>query len=76
MVIFMYAKLLSHFSHVQLCATPKTAAHQAPPSLGFSRQEYLSRVPLPFPLVLPKYPVLLYPTTVYSIDSILPFFFF
>ena len=34
--------LLSHFSRVQLCATPQTAAHQAPPSLGFSRQEYLS----------------------------------
>ena len=32
--------LLSHFSHVQLCATPWTAAHQAPPSLGFSRQEH------------------------------------
>ena len=34
--------LLSHFSHVRLCATPKTAAHQAPPSLGFSRQEHWS----------------------------------
>ena len=31
--------LLSHFSRVRLCATPKTAAHQAPPSLGFSTQE-------------------------------------
>ena len=31
--------LLSCFSHVQLCETPQTAAHQAPPSLGFSRQE-------------------------------------
>ena len=30
--------LLSRFSRVQLCATPQTAAHQAPPSLGFSRQ--------------------------------------
>ena len=29
--------LLSHFSHVRLCATPETAAHQATPSLGFSR---------------------------------------
>ena len=28
--------LLSHFSRVRLCATPWTAAHQAPPSLGFS----------------------------------------
>ena len=32
--------LLSHFSHVRLCVTPQTAAHQAPPSLGFSRQEW------------------------------------
>ena len=32
--------LLSHVSRVQLCATPQTAAHQAPPSLGFSRQEH------------------------------------
>ena len=30
---------LSHFSHIWLCATPYTAAHQAPLSLGFSRQE-------------------------------------
>ena len=37
--------LLSHFSRVQLCATPQTAAHQAPPSLGFSRQEHWSGVP-------------------------------
>ena len=29
--------LLSRFSCVQLCATPQTAAYQAPPSLGFSR---------------------------------------
>ena len=34
-------------SLVQLLATPWTAAHQAPPSMGFSRQEYLSGVPLP-----------------------------
>ena len=31
--------LLSRFSRVRLCATPQTAAHQAPPSLGFSRQD-------------------------------------
>ena len=38
---FLYMLLLlSRFSRVQLCATPQTAAHQAPPSLGFSRQEY------------------------------------
>ena len=39
--------LLSHFSHVQLCATPQMAAHQAPPSLGFSRQEHWSGLPFP-----------------------------
>ena len=32
---------------VRLCATPQTTAHQAPPSLGFSRQEHWSGVPLP-----------------------------
>ena len=32
--------LLSRFSRVRLCATPEMAAHQAPPSLGFSRQEH------------------------------------
>ena len=34
--------LLSRFSHVQLCATPWTAAYQASPSMGFSRQEHWS----------------------------------
>ena len=41
--------LLSRFSRVQLCATPWTAAYQAPLPMGFSRQEYWSRVPLPSP---------------------------
>ena len=36
-------------SRVQLLATPRTAAYQAPPSIGFSRQEYWSGVPLPSP---------------------------
>ena len=36
-------------SHVWLLATPWTAAHQAPPSMGFSRQAYWSGVPLPSP---------------------------
>ena len=36
-------------SRVQFLATPRTAAHQAPPSMGFSRQEYWSAVPLPSP---------------------------
>ena len=37
-------------SHVRLLATPWTAAYQAPPSMGFSWQEYWSGVPLPSPL--------------------------
>ena len=42
--------LLSRFSRVRLCATPETAAHQAPPSLGFSRQEQWSGLPFPSPM--------------------------
>ena len=40
-------------SRVRLLATPWTVAHQAPPSMGFSRQEYWSGVPLPSPGILP-----------------------
>ena len=47
---FKLAKLLSRFSRVQLCATPETAAHQAPPSLGSSRQEHWSGLPFPSPM--------------------------
>ena len=42
--------LLSHVSRVRLCATPETAAHQGPPSLGFSRQEHWSGLPFPSPM--------------------------
>ena len=42
--------LLSRFSCVRLCATPQTAAHQAPPSLGLSRQEHWSGLPFPSPM--------------------------
>ena len=42
--------LLSRFSRVRLCATPEIAAHQAPPSLGFSRQEHWSGLPFPPPM--------------------------
>ena len=38
---------LKSLSRVRLLATPWSAAHQAPPSMGFSRQEYWSGVPLP-----------------------------
>ena len=46
--------MLSHFSHVQLCATLWTAAHQAPLSTGFSRQEYWSELPFPSPNMLSR----------------------
>ena len=42
--------LLSRFSRVRLCATPQTAAQQASPSLGFSRQEHWSGLPFPSPM--------------------------
>ena len=38
---------MKSLSRVQLSTTPWTAAYQAPPSMGFSRQEYWSGVPLP-----------------------------
>ena len=41
-------------SYVQLFATPWTTAHQAPPSMGFSRQEYCSGLPFPSPGDLPN----------------------
>ena len=45
---------LRHLSHVPLCATLRTAAHQAPLSRGFSRQEHRSGLPCPPPGDLPK----------------------
>ena len=42
-------------SRIRLLVTPWTAAHQAPPSMGFSRQEYWSGVPLPSPSSLPTH---------------------
>ena len=45
----MLLLVLSHFSCVQICVTPQTAAHQAPLSLGFSRQERGSELPFPSP---------------------------
>ena len=56
MVYVSYARVcvLSHFGHVQLCATQWTAAHQAPLSMGFSRQEYWSGLPCPSPGGLPN----------------------
>jgi len=49
-ILLILLLLLSHFSRVRLCVTPETAAHQAPPSLGFSRQEHWSGLPFPSPM--------------------------
>ena len=46
--------MLSCFSCVQLSVTPWTIAHQAPLSMGFSRQEYWSGLPCPPPVDLPN----------------------
>ena len=46
----MLLLLPSRFSHVRLCATAEMAAHQAPASLGFSRQEQWSGLPFPSPM--------------------------
>ena len=49
-LLLLLLLLLSRFSHVRLLPTPWTAAYQAPPTTGFSRQEYWSGLPLPSPL--------------------------
>ena len=49
-ILLLLLLLLSHFSRVRLCATPETAAHQAPLSLGFSRQEHWSGLPFSSPM--------------------------
>ena len=46
-------RVLSRFSHVRFFVTPWTVAHQAPLSIGFSRQEYWSGLPFPTPGDLP-----------------------
>ena len=53
-------------SRVRPSATPWTAAFQAPPSMGFSRQEYWSRVPLPSPACVLTYVQFLVPHALQS----------
>ena len=53
--IYLGACVLSHFSHVQLSATPWTMASQVPLSMVFSRQEYWSGLLFPSPVI--KYEV-------------------
>ena len=43
--------IVKSLSCVQLFATPWTVAHQAPLSMGFSRQEYWSGLPFPSPFI-------------------------
>ena len=46
-----YCKVkVKSLSHVQLFVTPWTVSYRAPPSMGFSRQEYLSGLPFPSPV--------------------------
>ena len=45
--------MLSHFSHIRLFVTPWNVAHQAPLSMGSSRQEYWNGLPFPSPWNLP-----------------------
>ena len=47
--LYMCVCILSHSSRVQLFATAWTVVHQAPLSMGFSRQEYWSGLPFPSP---------------------------
>ena len=51
----MHACILSRFSRVQPCANLWTAAYQAPPSTGFSRQEHWSGLPFPSPVFYMQY---------------------
>ena len=50
LLLLLLLLLLSCFSRVRLSETPWTAAHQAPPSPGFSRQEHWSGLPFPSPM--------------------------
>ena len=53
MIIIGLVKLVKLLSRVQLFATLQSIAHQAPLSMGFSRQEYWSGLPFPSPGALP-----------------------
>ena len=55
LIVRVCARMPSHFSRVRLSVTPWTVARQAPLSMGFSRQEYWSGLPLPSPVI--KYEV-------------------
>ena len=48
--VYLMIEAAESLNCVRLLATPWTAAYKAPPSMGFSRQEYWSGVPLPSPI--------------------------
>ena len=54
MKIYICVCVLSGFSHIHPFAPSWTVAHQAPLSMGFSRQEYWSELPFPSPGDLPN----------------------
>ena len=76
MFFFSWAYVLSHFSCVRLFATSRTVAHQAPLSMGFSRQEYWSGLPISTPGDLPDQGIeltsLLSPALIVGFFTILP----
>ena len=61
-------------SRARLLATPWTAAYQAPPSMGFSRQEYWTGVPLPSPLVSLQTRCLIFNWSLYKNPWLFPSF--
>ena len=68
--LFQRMKVKSESEVAQSCPTlrdPRTAAFQAPPSMGFSRQEYWSRVPLPSPVFHHISNLILTPGNYYSV---------
>ena len=54
--LFLLIHEVKSLSRIQLFATPWTVAYQAPPSMGFARQEYWSGVPLPSPDITGEVP--------------------
>ena len=51
---YLVIEVVKSLSHVRLFVTPWTVAHQTPPSMEFSRQEYWSGLPFPSPGDLPE----------------------
>ena len=65
--IHIYIIVVLSLSTVQFIVTPWTAARQAPLSMGFPRQEYLSGLPFPSPIHTEKHIIYIYITYIYYI---------